>query len=159
MADAAGGRSGTGSDSILEHIAQERATVATASPELRRDRGLFTVLVVEDLPAKRYAFVRQLQGAGFKTLETASGHEALVLADRAAAMILDVNLPDIHGIEVCSLLRKSERTAKLPVVLTSAVYVDELHREAGLSSGADAYLATPFDPAELIALLDRLISP
>ncbi|MFL6693975.1 MAG: two-component system response regulator [Ramlibacter sp.] len=157
MADAPGGRSGSGSDSILEHIAQERATNTKGTSQFRSARSQSTVLVVDDEPAVRYATARQLQSAGFKTLETASGYEALDLAGRAAAVVLDVNLPDLHGVEVCSILRKREATERLPVVLTSAVYVDELHRDAGLSSGADAYLIAPLNPDELTAILDRLL--
>jgi CheY-like chemotaxis protein len=158
MADSQGGRSGSGSDSVLQHIAQERAVAGKAMPEMSAVRSQYTILVVEDEPAVRYATVKQLQSAGFKTLETASGYEALVLADRAAAVVLDVNLPDVHGIEVCSVLKRRESTARLPVVLTSAVYVDDLHRDAGLSSGADAYLIAPLDPEELTALIDRLLA-
>src|SRR5438128_317590 len=103
MADAPGGRSGSGADSILEHIAQERATNANATPQSRPARNQSTVLVVDDEPAVRYSTARQLQSAGFKTLETASGYEALDMAERADAVVLDVNLPDLYGIEVCSI--------------------------------------------------------
>ena len=157
MADAPGGRSGTGADSILEHIAQERATNTKGTSQYRAARNQSTVLVVDDEPAVRYSTVRQLQNAGFKTLETASGYEALDMVHGADAVLLDVNLPDLHGVEVCSIIRKREATARLPVVLTSAVYVDDLHRDAGLSSGADAYLIAPLNPDEVMAVLDRLL--
>lgn len=157
MADQPKGRSGSGSASILQHIAQERAAAPSTDAAARSARSHHTILVVEDDAATRYAAVRLLQAAGFRTLETASGYEALVLADKASAVLLDVNLPDVHGIEVCSLLRARVITARLPVVLTSAVYVDELHREAGLSCGADAYLVPPLDPVFVASTLDRLI--
>jgi len=157
MADQPKGRSGSGSASVLQHIAQERAAAPSADVSARSARSQHAVLVVEDDAATRYATVRLLQASGFRTLETASGYEALTMADKASAVLLDVNLPDVHGIEVCSLLRARESTARLPVILTSAVYVDELHREAGLSCGADAYLVPPLEPAFLTATLDRLI--
>ncbi|WP_427912402.1 response regulator [Ramlibacter sp. MMS24-I3-19] len=139
-------------------MAQERAAASSTDAAARSARSQHTILVVEDDAATRYAAVRLLQAAGFRTIETASGYEALTMADRASAVLLDVNLPDVHGIEVCSLLRARETTARLPVVLTSAVYVDELHREAGLSCGAHAYLVPPLDPVFVTTTLDRLIA-
>jgi hypothetical protein len=115
------------------------------------------VLVVDDEPAMRYVTVKLLQSAGFRTAETPSGYEALSLAASASAVVLDVNLPDVHGIEVCAALRAQPATSKLPVVLTSAVYVDDLHRDSGLASGADAYLIAPLNPEELTSTLVRLI--
>lgn len=159
MADQPRGRSGSGAASVLQHMAQERAGSAagdSASPQAARAQH--TILVVEDDAATRYATVRLLQGAGFRTLETASGYEALALADQSSAVLLDVNLPDVHGIEVCSLLRARESTARLPVILTSADYVDDLHREAGLSCGADTYLVPPLDPDFVTSTLDALIA-
>lgn len=158
MADQPRGRSGSGSASVLQHIAQDRGAAPNADAPARVERSRHTILVVEDDAAARYAAVRLLQATGFRTLETASGYEALVMADQASAVLLDVNLPDVHGIEVCTLLRARETTARLPIVLTSAVYVDELHREAGLSCGANAYLVPPLEPALVTATLDRLIS-
>ena len=157
MADTAGKRSGSGSESILKHITQERASAAAPGHEPRASRSQHTVLVVEDDPAKRYITVKLLQNAGFTTVETPSGNEALVLADSVAAVVLDVNLPDVNGVEVCAKLKGRESTAQLPVVLTSAVYVDDLHRDAGLASGADAYLIPPLDPEVLTSTLERLL--
>lgn len=160
MADQPRGRSGTGAASVLQHIAQERAGAAGAGEGVseKAARGGHTVLVVEDDAATRYATVRLLQAAGFRTLETASGYEALAMADRSSAVLLDVNLPDVHGIEVCSLLRARASSARLPVVLTSAVYVDDLHRDAGLSCGANDYLVAPLNSEAVTATLDRLIA-
>lgn len=158
MADQPRGRSGSGSASVLQHIAQERGAAPSVDAADRAGRSHHIILVVEDDAAARYAAVRLLQAAGFRTLETASGYEALTMADKASAVLLDVNLPDVHGIEVCSLLRARDTTARLPVVLTSAVYVDELHREAGLSCGANAYLVPPLEPTFVTTTLDRLIA-
>jgi len=156
--DMPGKRSGAGADSVLQQLAQERAaSTAAQAPAEALTRASFTVLVVDDQPALLYATSRMLQRAGYKTLETGLGEEAITLAPAASAVVLDVNLPDVHGIEVCGVLKSDRKTARIPVVLTSAVYVDELHRGAGLSSGADAYLIAPLNPDELAATLDRLL--
>lgn len=158
MADPPRGRSGSGAASVLQHMAHERASVAGDTGAARATRAQHTILVVEDDSATRYATVRLLQAAGFRTLETASGYEALTLAEGSSAVLLDVNLPDVHGIEVCALLRARETTARLPVLLTSAVYVDDLHREAGLSCGANVYLVPPLDPDFVTSTLDALLA-
>jgi CheY-like chemotaxis protein len=157
--DAPGSRSGTGLESILRHMSQDRAPV---QPEAVNDthpaRARATILVVDDEPAALYATVRLLQNAGFHTLATGSGREALQLVGSTSAVVLDVNLPDMHGVQVCSALKASRATAHLPVLLKSAVFTDDVHMDAGLCSGADAYLVPPFDPAVLVATLDRLLA-
>jgi DNA-binding response OmpR family regulator len=58
-------------------------------------------------------------------------------------------------VKVCEFLKKGPNP--VPVVLMSAVYVDELHKGVGLEAGADAYLVSPLEPQELGAVFDRLL--
>ncbi|HZY18370.1 MAG TPA: response regulator [Ramlibacter sp.] len=164
-----GQRSGQGLDSVLAHITQDARSATApapvpepaaepAPPPVEPDRSSTTILVVDDHEAGRYAMAKLLQRAGFRTLEADSGTEAFALAESAAAVLLDVNLPDVNGVEVCRVLKSRRPTAHLPVLLVSAVYIDELHRGAGLSSGADAYLVSPLESGELVPLLDRLLA-
>lgn len=159
--DVPGKRSGTGADSVLQQLTQERtaATPVKAHEDATLTRAAFTVLVVDDQPALLYATSRMLQRAGYKTVEAALGEDAIALAPGASAVVLDVNLPDVHGIEVCAVLKTDRKTSRIPVVLTSAVYVDDLHRGAGLATGADAYLIAPLTPEGLTGTLDRLLFP
>jgi PAS domain S-box-containing protein len=121
------------------------------------DRGAHTVLVVDDNPATRYSTARVIRAAGFLTLEAGTGAEALALTDRVSAVVLDVELPDINGFEVCKAIRARPETVALPVVHLSAVYARSEDRVAGLNAGADAYLVHPAEPAVLIATLQALI--
>lgn len=147
------GRSGIGSSSALPHV---RAANLEKIGGARRDRAAHLVLVVDDEPASRYATVKMLNAAGYRTLETGSGVDALAMAGQANALVLDVNLPDVNGVQVCGKLR-ADTSRRLPIILHSAVYADELHKEAGMSSGADAYLIAPLDHDMVIAALDRLL--
>jgi CheY-like chemotaxis protein len=122
------------------------------------DRERYSVLVVDDVAASRYAICRALAAAGFKTVEAAGGARALELAEYVSAVVLDVHLPDVHGFEVCRLLRDNPATAGLPVVHISAVYVSGDDQDRGRLAGADAYFVTPVDPGELVATLDRLLA-
>ncbi|MGZ5774525.1 response regulator [Ramlibacter sp.] len=130
-----------------------------SAAELRHvARGLHTILVVDDVAASRYSTARVLQHAGFKTVEVDAGIEAITHAGTASALVLDVNLPDMNGVQVCSILKTTEQYRHLPIVLTTAFFAEAVHREAGTQAGADAYLVTPLDPEELTATLDRLLA-
>jgi DNA-binding response OmpR family regulator len=95
---------------------------------------------------------------GYQTVEAAGGAEALSLAEHASAVVLDVHLPDVHGLEVCRLLRARRRTARMPIIHTSSVYTQEEHVAAGEGAGADAYLVGPVAGGELAEVLDRLLA-
>ena len=121
-------------------------------------RSAHTILVVDDSDAQRYAIARGLRAQGFATLEAATGEEALQLAQQAAAVVLDVNLPDIPGLEVCRRLRSAAATATLPVVHVSAVYITRHHQAQAEHAGADEYMLSPVDPQALARTLDALIA-
>ncbi|PLP97612.1 hybrid sensor histidine kinase/response regulator [Cupriavidus pauculus] len=116
------------------------------------------VLVVDDNPVTRYATVRVLTAAGYRTAEAESGQEALQLADTSvSAVVLDVNLPDIDGFQVCRILRGRPETATVPVVHLSATYVADYDKVRGLDAGASAYLVHPAEPGVLVATIASLL--
>ncbi|MEW2376893.1 SpoIIE family protein phosphatase [Micromonospora sp. NPDC047812] len=113
--------------------------------------GPATVLVVDDSPTKRYLLVSWLSRAGFTVLEAENGAEALtrVGVDPIDLVVLDVRLPDINGFEVCERIKAAHPA--MPVIHVSAHAVDVVDRAQGLTRGADAYLAEPIEPEELVA--------
>jgi CheY-like chemotaxis protein len=115
--------------------------------------GPATVLVVDDKPAKRYLLVNWLTRAGFEVIEAQTGTEALtrVAEGRLDLVVLDVRLPDMSGFEVCERIKSDPLHAVLPVIHVSAHAVDVADRAQGLTRGADAYLAEPIEPEELVA--------
>jgi PAS domain S-box-containing protein len=118
-----------------------------------------TILHVDDFEPGRYARTKLLRSFGFEVREATTGAEALrlVLDERPALVILDVNLPDISGFEVCRRLKASPTTATLPVLQMSATYTGGLHQALGLEGGADGYLIEPVDPPVLLATLKALL--
>ncbi|SCL16892.1 Response regulator receiver domain-containing protein [Micromonospora rhizosphaerae] len=110
-----------------------------------------TVLVVDDSRTKRYLLVSWLTRAGFKTIEAENGAEALarVEIDPVDLVVLDVRLPDLSGFEVCERIKAA--LPAMPVIHVSAHAVDVVDRTQGLTRGADAYLAEPIEPEELVA--------
>ena len=116
------------------------------------------VLVVDDNPVTRYATARVLQAAGFVVREAGTGQDALGLAAAdTAAVILDVNLPDMDGYQVCRQLRARTDTARLPVIHLSASHIMDQDKIRGVQSGADAYITHPADPALLVATVNALM--
>src|SRR6202042_3605852 len=88
---------------------------------------------------------------GHTVTEAETGRDALRLLDGIELVLLDVNLPDISGYEVCRLIKGEPRTAAIPVIQVSATAVEVADRAHGLTQGADAYLIEPSEPAELLA--------
>ena len=116
------------------------------------------LLVVDDNDASRYATVRVLRAAGFDTIEAATGSGALALASGGIdLLVLDVNLPDIDGFEVCRELRMRRETANLPICYLSATFTDSEDVARGMSTGADSYLVHPADPVVLVATVRALL--
>ena len=95
------------------------------------------ILVVDDNPASLYTTARTLRAAGFEVIEAENGGKALALADQVGLLILDINLPDVDGFEVCRQLRARSSTAYLPIVHLSATFMDNEDISNGLAAGAD----------------------
>jgi PAS domain S-box-containing protein len=116
------------------------------------------IVVVDDNPASLYSTSRILRSAGFEVLEASTGTEALAFAEQDIGLIvLDINLPDIDGLEVCRRLRARSQTAYLPIVHLTATYIGSEDSLQGLSAGGDSYLTHPVDPPVLIATVRTLL--
>src|SRR5947207_12924843 len=114
------------------------------------------LLVVDDDRALRDVLRRALSLAGYEVRLTDSGAGALseISSSLPDAVVLDVGLPDIDGLEVCRLLRREGN--RVPVLmLTARDTVSD--RISGLDAGADDYLVKPFDVGELKARLRALL--
>ncbi|MEV4454928.1 fused response regulator/phosphatase [Microbispora sp. NPDC049633] len=112
-----------------------------------------TVLVVDDVPTKRYILASWLRRAGHRVVEAGGGEEALAVVDalRPDLVVLDVRMPDLSGIEVCEKIKASPRTASIPVIQVSGNAITPADRAEGLERGADAYLSEPIQPDEFTA--------
>ena len=115
------------------------------------------LLLVDDDEAKRYILATWLRRAGHTVTEVATGEEALAHTDGAELVLLDVNLPDMSGFEVCRRIKADPRTASIPVIQVSATAVEVADRAHGLTQGADAYLVEPTEPAELLATVTAVL--
>jgi two-component system, OmpR family, response regulator MprA len=114
------------------------------------------VLIVDDDRSLREALRRALTLGGYDTVSAASGKEALTQVGQASpdALVLDIGLPDLDGLEVCRRLRAEGN--RVPVLILTARDAIE-DRIDGLDAGADDYLVKPFDVGELKARLRALL--
>ncbi|HEX3875534.1 MAG TPA: response regulator [Bryobacteraceae bacterium] len=117
------------------------------------------ILNVDDNEGSRYAVTRVLEHAGFEVGEAASGKEALRVAraERPDLVLLDVNLPDITGFDVCRSLKLAPETTNIPVMHITASYAKSVDMVQGLNSGAEAYLIEPVEPEVLIATIRAVL--
>jgi two-component system phosphate regulon response regulator PhoB len=124
--------------------------VTTTAP-----RGL--VLIVDDERDLRTLLDFNLRQAGWRTAQAETGAEALARARslKPAVIILDLNLPDVSGMDVCRLLRADEETRDLPILMLTARGAEE-DRVAGLTVGADDYLPKPFSLRELVLRVEAV---
>ena len=110
------------------------------------------ILIVDDYAGARYMRSRILSEAGYEVIEASHGEEALRLAAerQPSLVLLDVNLPDISGTEVCRRLKADPATARIRVIQITGAWMSDQNRKEGLASGADAYLTEPVDDATLL---------
>ena len=113
------------------------------------------ILIVED-EANIASFVKlYLEKAGFTVERAATGIDGLARhrANEPALILLDLNLPDIDGLEVC---RRIRATSQVPILMLTA-RDDDIDKIVGLEVGADDYVTKPFNPRELVARIKTIL--
>src|SRR5712672_86560 len=94
------------------------------------------ILYADDTDAQRYALSRVLRNAGFEVIEASTGQGALeMMLCKPDLVVLDVNLPDISGLEVCTQIKANDATARTPVLQVSATFITTRARVEGLEGG------------------------
>jgi signal transduction histidine kinase len=119
---------------------------------------LRTVLIADDDRQLAEAIAATLDTEGLETVVAHDGKGALSLARalRPDVILLDVMMPGKTGIEVCATLKSDPDTALIPVIFVTAKG-ERADRMAGIAAGADYYLVKPFDPIELITLVNKVL--
>ena len=109
-----------------------------------------SILVVDDLPEKLLVFKTILEELDQELVLVRSGSDALreILAREFAVILLDVNMPDIDGLETARLIRQYKRSAHTPIIFITA-YADEMQTAQGYSLGAVDYIQSPVVPEVL----------
>jgi len=118
------------------------------------------VLVVDDSATMRRMVITSLRSLiNIKLTEAASGLEAIerLALEQIDLMILDLNMPDMHGMEVIEFVRSHRAYQDIPIVVLTTKGEEE-SRARALASGANQYLTKPFLPQELAKIAGSLLS-
>jgi len=117
------------------------------------------ILVVDDVKSELEIICRILQDAGLDVIRAGDGEEAIAMIRKTppALVVLDVVMPRMNGFEVIRELRGDRATAKLPVLFCTHKNT-EIDKAWGTDLGADAYVSKPFEPQQLVHIVQRLLS-
>lgn len=117
-----------------------------------------TVLVVDDSHTVREMIVDLLGNIGITVLEAADGEEGKtkIQASLPDLVVMDIVMPKLNGYELCRWLKNNPDTQDIPVIFCSSKS-EEFDRYWGMKQGADAYIAKPFRPTEMIETVKQLL--
>jgi DNA-binding NarL/FixJ family response regulator len=117
------------------------------------------LLLVDDEPRLREAVQAYLEDSGFTVRVASNAREAWNLLEQAPPdlVISDIMMPQVNGYEFLKQMRSDERFINLPVIFLTARGMTS-DRIAGYQAGCDAYLPKPFDPDELVAIIENLLT-
>lgn len=119
-----------------------------------------SILLVDDNEAHQYALGKHLATCGFEVFHAETGAEALSLAiaNQPSVVLLDINLPDLTGFEVCEALKGDASTRSIPVVFHSATYDTASARSRAWELGAESFLTYPINFDHLVSVLNGVIA-
>jgi two-component system chemotaxis response regulator CheY len=117
-----------------------------------------TVLVADDSATMRRMIMAALspRGLAFEQADSGLGAIERITLAHVDLVILDLNMPDVHGLEVLRFIRGRETLRDLPVIILTT-RGDEQSRAAALEAGATLYMTKPFQPQAIVAEVERLV--
>jgi CheY-like chemotaxis protein len=118
------------------------------------------ILIIEDSEEIRAVFGIALRHAGYEVVEASDGASGLLQrrVSKPDIVILDIGLPGLNGWEVLLLLKGTEHTADIPVLVVTA-YASPEHRRRAEQSGAAGFVAKPVEPTRVAEHVSQLIGP
>ncbi|MDQ4065637.1 MAG: response regulator [Actinomycetota bacterium] len=117
------------------------------------------ILIADDDPVILRLIQVNLELEGYEVLTANNGEEAVTkaMADHPDLVILDIMMPRLDGYQTCERLKESEDTRDIPIVFLSAK-AQQTDIDKGRSYGVEDYLTKPFDPSELLEVVERLVN-
>jgi two-component system chemotaxis response regulator CheY len=119
-----------------------------------------TVMVVDDSSSVRQVVSIALKGAGYEVIEASDGKDALakLTGQKIHLMISDVNMPNMDGITLVKEVKKLANYKFTPIIMLTTES-QEAKKQEGQAAGAKAWVVKPFQPAQMLAAVSKLILP
>lgn len=119
-----------------------------------------TILIVDDSSSLRMVVSITLKGAGYNVLEACDGKDALskLNGQKIHLIISDVNMPNMDGITFVTEAKKLPAYRFTPIIMLTTE-AGEARKQAGQAAGARAWVVKPFQPAQMLAAVSKLIAP
>jgi len=119
-----------------------------------------TILIVDDSASVRQVVGIALRGAGYDVIEGVDGKDALTKLDgkKIHLIISDVNMPNMDGISFVKEAKKLAAYKFTPIIMLTTESADDKKRE-GQAAGAKAWVVKPFQPAQMLAAVSKLVLP
>jgi DNA-binding response OmpR family regulator len=126
---------------------------------MQQPRPKARVLVADDDPAIVELVRLNLEVRGYEVLTADNGADAIRMAmtEKPNLLIVDVLMPEVDGYEVIRVLKESPETAHIPIIVLTA-YASDVGAMVSWMQGADSYLAKPFNPDELLVVVERVLA-
>lgn len=120
---------------------------------------MYRILAVDDDPIMQQLLQATLQAEGYEFLLSQNGANVLpmAIAEKPDLIVLDVNLPDMSGMDVCRALKAEAKTRDIPVVMLTGEAREVVSRVEGLDLGAEDYLFKPISPRMLVSRIKSLL--
>ena len=136
--------------------------IQSAFPELEplksNESRPSSILLVDDDEDQVFCLTKRLESLGFETNVALTGRHGVDLAhlERPDLIVLDLRLPDIDGLEVCSELADSPQTCGIPIIILSGMERPDIIRRSR-AAGCSYYVRKPYDPSALLILIEQAI--
>lgn len=121
-----------------------------------RLKNACTIMVVDDTEGVRRVISMQLRTLNYRVLEAKSGLEALELMkrERPALILMDINMPDVDGLQTTRMIRRTEGISTIPIIGLSAHHGSEM-RDIALDAGCNEFATKPLDFNELAEIVSK----
>ena len=120
---------------------------------------MYRILIIEDSPSMRKLLTKSLSCEGFECQSAATAEAGFqaCLQDKPDLVLLDVNLPDGNGIDLCRRLKAEAPVGHIPVLIITGEFSSVDSRVSGFDAGAEDYILKPFQMKELVARMRGIL--
>lgn len=120
---------------------------------------MYRILAIDDDPFCRKVCTRTLVPEGFELLLAGDVAEAMrsCVQGKPDLILLDVNLPDGNGIDLCRKIKADQKLRHIPILLITGEAMEVEHCVDGIEAGAEDYIRKPFTPKELLSRINRIL--